>query len=332
MFRKPNRSIRIATGSDQPRVGAAAGQIRDRWRAFHEDHVIHQPKLPLFSASDTVLTMGSCFANELRAFLRRRELGVLYPNVPVEVHDLIHPHSHEVSSWGPWNGESNLQWYNTFTLRQEVERATGVWQPSTDDVWTVTMGREVLYQCPYRRRMFARSPEDLAAVTAAIDQDIRTGMADADLIILTLGLTEVWRKVDNGRISCAEPGYCSGGGKTETTFHASTFAENLDNIRTAVLLLNEHFGRKQLVVTTSPVPLGRTFRPLDVAVANMESKSILRAVAGAVAAEFDNVTYFPSYELCATDPSAFRLDDGRHVRPEKVDQIMSLFVASHLAP
>jgi hypothetical protein len=273
--------------------------------------------------------MGSCFANELRAYLTSREIGVLYPNVPADALPLMHEASKEESSWGPWNGQSNLQWYNTFSIRQEIERATGVWPHDPSDHWTVKVKDEVLYQCPYRRRIFANTPEDLRDITTAIDTDTRVGLELSELVILTLGLTEVWRKTDNGRISCAEPGYCDGGGQNETEFVMSTYDQNLDNLRTVLTLLRNHFDRKRIVVTVSPVPLGRTFRPgLDVAIANMESKSILRAVAGRIQDEFDEVTYFPAYELCMLDATTFRAD-GRHVERTKVDQIMALFVASH---
>ena len=121
---------------------------------------------------------------------------------------------------------------------------------------------------------------------------------------------------------------CRGGGQVETEFVASTYEDNLLNVKTTMEVLRKHFGEKRVVLTVSPIPLGRTFRPLEVAVANSESKSILRAVAGRISSEFENVTYFPSYEMCVSDPQAYK-EDGRHVRPEKGAQIMNFFVACH---
>lgn len=312
-----------------PTLSALPGAPRERWRAFQADRTIHHTPRPLLRADKRIVTMGSCFANELRAYLLGNDIGQLSPRVPESVLPLMHDASKEETSWGPWNGLSNLQWYNTFTIRQEVERAVGLWRHDPEDYWTINVKGETLYQCPYRRRIFADSPEKLAEITRAIDEDVRRGFAESELVIWTLGLIEVWRAHASGRFSCAEPGYCWGGGAAETSFHLSTYEENLDNVRTAVRLLREHFGPKEVVLTVSPVPLGRTFREgVDIAIANMESKSTLRTVAGAIEREFEEVEYFPAYELCMLEGNAFR-EDGRHVRREKVAQIMDFFVASH---
>jgi hypothetical protein len=64
-------------------------------------------------------------------------------------------------------------------------------------------------------------------------------------------------------------------------------------------------------------------------VANNYSKSVLRAVAGAIEGEFPHVTYWPSYELAmSTD---IYQEDGRHVLPEGVDYIIGSFLAAHAA-
>jgi hypothetical protein len=84
------------------------------------------------------------------------------------------------------------------------------------------------------------------------------------------------------------------------------------------------------VVTVSPVPLGSTYTAQDVVVANTESKSILRAVAARVCHEFPNVHYFPAYEMCIVFERSKRNDvyenDGRHVMPETVSEIISSFL------
>lgn len=310
-------------------IQARPHTTRSRWRDFQADRTIHQNPKPIFRTDSTIATMGSCFANELRAFLIQKGIGQLGPKIPEGALPLMHDASKEESSWGPWDGQSNLQWYNTFSIRQEVERAVGIWPHDPADYWTVSIGGETLYQCPYRRRIFADSPEKLAEITRAIDASVKESLQKAEVVIWTLGLTEVWRKKDNGRFSCAEPGYCMGAGHAETELVPSDYLSNYDNMDNALRLLREHFGQKKVVITVSPVPLGKTFRPdIDIVVANMESKSTLRAVAGRIAAECEEVTYFPAYELCMLDPTTYR-PDGRHVARDKVDQIMAFFVASH---
>ena len=80
------------------------------------------------------------------------------------------------------------------------------------------------------------------------------------------------------------------------------------------------------MVTTSLVPLLATFTDRNVVVANTYSKSMLRVVAEDFAASRPNVHYFPSYEIVMnSDQGASWTDDGRHVQPEVVKHIMSLF-------
>ena len=65
-------------------------------------------------------------------------------------------------------------------------------------------------------------------------------------------------------------------------------------------------------------------------VATIEAKSILRAVAGQLSREFDNVHYWPSYDLCVKD-DIYR-EDGRHVRPDAVAMIVDTFIEAYTAP
>jgi hypothetical protein len=80
----------------------------------------------------------------------------------------------------------------------------------------------------------------------------------------------------------------------------------------------------------SPVALERTFRDLDVVIANMESKATLRAVAGQICREFPNVHYLPSYELFAYH-DLFH-DNGRHATRDGVSVVLELFAQCFLAP
>lgn len=62
-------------------------------------------------------------------------------------------------------------------------------------------------------------------------------------------------------------------------------------------LMHETKPNLRFIFTVSPVPLTATRTDNNVLVATMESKSILRSVAGQLAAERDDVDYFPSYEI-----------------------------------
>lgn len=148
--------------------------------------------------------------------------------------------------------------------------------------------------------------------------------------MFTLGLIEVWRKKDNGRVAAAGPGWENGGGKGQLRFHMSSFDDNYANVSKIVELITGARKNMNIVFTVSPVPLAMTRTDLGCIVANTESKSVLRAVAGQVARNCPNVTYFPSYEICMNTPQAFEAD-GRHVRRNTVNVIMDAFAAAHRA-
>jgi hypothetical protein len=70
-----------------------------------------------------------------------------------------------------------------------------------------------------------------------------------------------------------------------------------------------------------------TFRDLDHLIANTESKSILRTVAGQIQEEYpDIVNYFHSFEISSnSNREAVYMEDARHVRRDFVEGIMSEF-------
>jgi len=83
----------------------------------------------------------------------------------------------------------------------------------------------------------------------------------------------------------------------------------------------------------SPVPLTATATDNHVLSAAVYSKSVLRGVAGEMAEDFEDVTYFPSYEIIASHPSGgmFFNPDQRTVNPFGVDYVMTHFFSGSLA-
>lgn len=296
------------------------------WRQFYPQRHIGQELQQCIRNDARFFTMGSCFANELRADLMRRGRTVL-PAIDPNLHPLFDARAKETSSWGDWDERVQLQFYNTFSIRQEFEKAFGLWAQGPDDFWVVRpVGQAPFWQDPYRRRVFAPSLAAVREITQTLDRHLREAIHLADVFVFTLGLTEVWRKIDNQKVTCAEPGYCGGGGQETSVFHASNYEENLENMRFVIDLLKKHRPDAKIFITVSPVSLGRTFRPgMDVAVANMASKSILRAVVAELTTRYPDIHYFPSYEMCLYDWDRSFREDGRHVQPEKVREIMDQF-------
>jgi hypothetical protein len=223
-------------------------------------------------------------------------------------------------------------YYNTFTIRYEFERLTGEFVQQEDDIWEPYQVPAKVYQDPYRRMLVGETREALWDRIREVDAAMQRHIRQADLVIITLGLTEVFFQQHNGRAICAAPGYCGGGG-IGCEFRQTEYQENYDNIDTAIRLLHQVNPRAHLVLTVSPVPLGSTFSSTDHAVANSESKCILRAVAGALVRRYPQVHYFHSYELVTHSPrEAVFMEDGRHVQASYVAGIMQDFERAFVRP
>lgn len=229
--------------------------------------------------------------------------------------------------------------FNTFTMLQEFEKAFGLWTQDPDDFWYVDRikrGKTFRYfQDPYRRQVYCETKEGIRAITQAFDRAVQKGIMESDIYILTLGLIEVWKKNDNGRYSCAQPGDSFGGGHGQLSFVESTFSENFDNVKKIINLIHSRFPNRPIILTVSPVPLSLTFSGSDVFVANTEGKAVLRTVAGQASREFENVYYFPSFEICSM-VEKYRLakvyeSDGRHVSRPMVKRIMDVFLETYQA-
>lgn len=310
-----------------------APKANAKWTALHQSRVLTIPANRIFHREQKFFTIGSCFAEEIRKALVGHRISCLpqYSRIKVD------PDRQRIDTLPR---REHMNYYNTFSIRQEFERALGIWKQEPDDIWRlpnreirnamVVNGSGDVFQDPYRRLVFGRTQDDLWEALRQIDAVFAEGIRSADVFVITLGMTEVFRKRNNGMIANQIPVYAGGGGLKETEFHASGYQENLDNMESVISLIREVNSDAQVVISVSPVPLERTFTGQDVFVANMQSKSILRAVAGAISARHDFVHYFPGYEIVTgIGAGAYDPADLVHVRPEIVETIINAFVSSH---
>jgi GSCFA family len=298
--------------------------VNTSWQKFAVNRDVTIAPAKHFDRDTTFFTAGSCFANELRHALEKRQFTV-FPEIPDGLLNLFPQDMQRPSSWGEWDGRSHLQFYNTFSIRQEFEKAFGLWEQPDDDYWTVAHAGVVQYWDPYRRSIYADSPENLIEIKRAFDTAMKNGIHKAKAAVITLGMTEAFFRKDNGLATCQYNRFFA----KWVDFRATTFAENLANIDRCCELYFAAYPDRKLVLTVSPVALAQTFTDRDVVVANTESKSTLRVVAAEIAKKWPNVVYWPSYEICMWNENSWQ-PDIRHVHPDRVASIMDAFVDAHI--
>jgi hypothetical protein len=282
-------------------------------------------KDPLLSSRDRVFTMGSCFAVEIRKALNERGFDT-YPKYG----DIEFDKSRQLLAKLP--ERDNINHYNTFVIRQEFELALEGDHYKLEDFvdlgppqTVITKGKALRFQDPYRKMIFAESEETIVDLSNKVTDCIRLAIRSADVYVITLGLTEVWKNNANGLYLNQAPNR----GHESFSFVESNYEQNYGNIARVCSLIQKHFPRKRIILTVSPVPLTRTFTNRDVVVANTESKCTLRAVAAQISKEFDNVRYWPSYEIALARD--LYLEDGRHIRPDGIDLIVTQFQKVHVS-
>lgn len=304
-------------------------RLNTKFQTFMDEQKITTRVGPFIDPRDEVFTIGSCFAQEIRASLR--ELGIV---VTPRYSDLKFDPEEARADRLP--REEHLNYYNAFTVLQEFERAVGLWKQDPNDYWELPFHRfwkgQIVYQDPYRRLILGKTLQAMQAVNAQLDVIIASAFRSAKAFLITYGMTEVWRNKSNGLVVTQKPLYGGGGGGGDQSyFWQTTFDDNLAVIRKTVRLLLEHKPGVKIFMTVSPVALERTFSENDIYVANTESKAILRAVLGQVAREFPEVTYFPAFEAVMSNGlQSFREGEGRHVRPEVVRPVVDAFVKAHV--
>ena len=223
---------------------------------------------------------------------------------------------HPVDGSGPWG-----KVYTPAAFDQLMRHAVGAWEPTLEP-WIGPLGTPV---DPYRKWVsYGRNYS-----YEALREDTRKVLADAEVFILTLGLTEAW--YDGEDVLYQAP--------PENAFRANPHRYRLkvldvDDVRgmlwNGILAARRVNPDLQFLLTVSPVPLTATFRDdCDVFTANLDSKHTLRLAAREMAGLVgpggeDGVFYFPSYEMALAHPHPFR-EDSRHITPEFVSYVMSRF-------
>ncbi len=276
----------------------------------------YRPDKPRLTQHTPIASIGSCFAREIKIWLKANNYNF------IERAD------------GPCTEAGSARYdrvYNTFTLRQEFERAFGKFDPA-ETIWEFQEDGQPRLLDPYRKGVAWESRQEMERERAEHRKNVQQAFSEAQVLIVTIGQAEIWYHKSDGYVYPLVPPV-QVFDETRHGFRMTKYEENLANLERVFELFSENNPTGHIVITLSPVPLRATFRDMNSVIANTASKSMLRAVIDAfVSAHGDRVTYFPAYEIVTGLSGAPYEEDNRHVRPDAVDQIMRLFEAWFVEP
>jgi hypothetical protein len=272
-----------------------------------------------------VATAGSCFAQHIARYLKKS--GFCY-YVAEPGHPILPSAIREQHNYGLFSA----RYGNIYTARQLLqlfERAHGRFNPS-DDVWRKAGDVFVDPFRPTTQPGGFISPEELLADREQHLAAVRRMFETLDVFVFTLGLTECWRSREDGAVFPVCPGV--EGGTFDPERHefynqpVEDVVADLTAFRNGLLAVNP---KAQIIFTVSPVPLVATAEPGGhVLSATTYSKSVLRVAAEEMRRRFDNVHYFPSYEIItgAFNRGSYYAPDLRNVVESGVSHVMRLFM------
>lgn len=247
------------------------------------NYPLPEKKQLLVTPSTPIASIGSCFAREIK----RRLVNKGFNYITEETH---HPAAiHASAAWE--------RIYNTFSMRQVFEYTFETFDPQIRWWKSPQTGK---IQDPYRRIILYETLDKAQQDFASHIIQSRKALTSARLLIITLGLTEIWEDRFDGSVICLPSGpYVNeGGDMSRYRFRISRYSENLENLERIHEIMAGYNPDCKLMVTVSPVHLWATFRTdEDVITASCNSKCTLRAAADEFTARHDNVFYFPAFEM-----------------------------------
>lgn len=276
---------------------------------------------------DRIATAGSCFAQHIARFIR--DSGGSY-FVTEPGHPILPPETLASFNYGTFSA----RYGNIYTVRQMVqliERAYGERTP-VDDFWVSSDGYYVDPFRPYIQKDGFRSKAEFDADRATHFAAVRQMIEEADVFVFTLGLTEAWENTTDGTVYAICPG-CGAGEHVEgeSRFHNFNAAEVIDDLANMIESLRSKNPKLKVLLTVSPVPLIATYSDQHVLAATTYSKSVLRVAAQDAKERFEDVDYFPSYEIItsAFSRGSYYAKDLREVEEHGVRHAMRSFFANY---
>ncbi len=276
-------------------------------------------------ADSRIATAGSCFAQHIARYLRSNGYNVLDSEpAPFGLSERAKPEF----GYGIYSCRyGNI--YHVRQLRQLLEEAvTG--RPRDGIVWE----RKNRFFDALRPGVEPDGLETAAEVLAHRQQHLKCVLAmfrKTNVFVFTMGLTEAWMDAGTGVVFPSFPGSFTQFDPEVHVFKNFRVSEIYEDFVAFRALLKTINPSVKFIVTVSPVPLMATATHSHVLPATTYSKSALRAVASQLYEDFEDIDYFPSYEIISSPWSkgAFFAPDLRSVTDEGVATVMRAFFLEH---
>jgi hypothetical protein len=272
--------------------------------------------------TDTVFTIGSCFARNVEAAIEGAGLTVTSNETDLgPVGDSLGFVANFFNKYSIHSIYNDLKW--------ALERDT-------------YPGDDVIYAMP-KKGLYADLQLGMPKLEFPLDEirdfrnrylDVIARARDADVVIITLGYVETWYDTKLAiYLNTSPPQPLVKADPDRFEFRVLSYNDVLDALHDVHALLLKHRTKPlKMLVTISPVPLLSTFRDIDVLVANTYSKAVQRAAIDEFIRDAEGVDYFPSYEfVILSNPNiAWARGDYRHVNPDLVARIMSNVITQYV--
>lgn len=274
-----------------------------------------------------IATAGSCFAQHIGKTLRSAGYNVLdYESAPKYLPiNLRSKFGFDIYSARYGNIYTSAQ------LLQIAKEAFGLIKLN-NIAEKLPTGKYIDYLRPSAEPIGFENERDVYIHREIHLQAVKKLFLEMDVFVFTLGLTECWGNNSQGCVYPVAPGAIAGNFDSRIhNFINLDYEDVLCQFLEFRDLINNYRSSKcKFILTVSPVPLTATYTEDHVMVATVASKSILRAVAAKLSKQFEDVVYFPSYELIVNPwSSVLNYDENlRSVKSEAVKNVMNLFMSS----
>lgn len=261
-------------------------------------------RIPMITKKTKIVSMGSCFALHIASYLKKHNYNYL-----------VGEKFFRYLTSADWD-----MVFNTSSMRQ-------IFQYSFEDFSPIVRwwDRGGVMDDPFRRQISYKKGEHERKLKNHVSASHEV-LSKAEVIVLTLGLVEIWRdKRDLATFWRTPPINILD--KKIHEFHVMNVNECLEDLDEIHKILSKHNPNCKIIISVSPVAIRATFRTdIDPVSANFYSKATLRSAAGMFADKHENVFYFPSFEFVVYGfPEPFQKRDNMHVKQDVINVMMRYF-------